>query len=166
MFVKKITIYFAALLTFAFVNSSCKKDKKKGCTDPVSFSYDKDAEEDDGSCTYAGTGGNTTIVAKPKHHSFWIVSDSVHIDSAFVKFNAVNSPGTNASAYNLVIAGEANEDHVHIPGLKVGKYYIMMTGFDTTGISSGSPVGRVTGGIPYVLEQSAGEVELVVPVTE
>ncbi len=135
--------------------------------DPISLNYNADAEEDDGSCTYAGTGGNTTIVAYPQHHGMPIVSDTVHIDSAFVKFNAQNSPGSSASAYDLVIAGEQNENHVHIPGLKPGKYYIMMTGFDTTGQhDGGTPIGRVTGGIPYTLTLTAGEVELLVPVTE
>ena len=166
MFSKNIITCFIAMASFAFIYSSCKKDKKKGCMDPISISYDATAEEDDGSCAYGGTGGNTTIVAKPQHHGFPIVSDTVHLDSAFVKFNAQNSPGSSASAYDLVIRGEANEDHVHIPGLKPGKYYIMMTGWDTTGTFNGAPIGRVTGGIPYTLTQTAGEAELHVPVTE
>jgi hypothetical protein len=164
MISKKIIICVTALATVACINTSCKK--KKGCTDPISIKYDADAEEDDGSCVYAGNGGNTTIVAKPQHHGFPIVSDTVHIDSAFVKYNTQNSPGNTAAAYDLVLPGEPNEDHVHIEGLKPGKYYIMMTGWDTTGTFNGNAIGRVTGGIPYTLTQSAGEVILAVPVTE
>ena len=137
---------------------SCKK--KKGCKDPISIKYDSDAEEDDGSCEYGGTGGNTTIVVKPQHHGVAIISKVGYVDSAFVKFNATNSPGTSASSYDLVIAGEEGEDHVHIPNLRPGKYYIMMTGFDST------IVQRVSGGIPYTLTQTSGEVDLAVPVTE
>jgi len=128
--------------------------------DPISLKYDASAEEDDGSCTYGGTGGNTTIVAKPQHHTVPIISKVGYPDSAFVKFNAENSPGSSASAYDLILAGEVGEDHVHIEGLKPGKYYIFMTGYDST-INQ-----RVTGGIPYILTQSAGEVDLAVPVSE
>jgi hypothetical protein len=146
------------MVTAILVNPSCKK--KKGCKDPISISYDKDAEEDDGSCKYAGTGGNTTIVAKPQHHGVPIVSKVGYPDSAFVKFNVENSPGTDPSLYDMVLAGEEGEDHVHIEGLKPGKYFILMTGFDST-INQ-----RVIGGIPYVLTQASGEVDLPVPVTE
>ncbi len=155
---KKVMFLFIAIIVVVFVLPACKK--KKGCMDSTSVSYDKDAEEDDGSCKYAGTGGNTTILAKPEHHAVPIISKIGYVDSAFVKFNTQNSPGTNASSYDLVIAGEAGEDHVHIPNLKPGKYYIMMTGFDST------IVQRVSGGIPYILTQALGEAIVKVPVTE
>lgn len=129
--------------------------------DIAAGNYDAEAEKDDGSCTYvAGTGGEVTIVAFPKHHGMSLVSDTVHIDSAFVKFNTSNFPGISASSYDLVIAGEQGEDHVHIEGLKRGKYFIFMTGWDY-GVSS-----RVSGGIPYEITQTSGEIDLNVPVSE
>jgi len=102
-----------------------------------------------GSCQYAGQGGNTTIAAFPQHHTVPIWSVYGHIDSAFVKFNAVNLP----SSYDLVIAGDSGEDHVHIPNLKPGKYYIYMTGYD----SLHGPFMEV---FPYTLTQTSGELDL------
>jgi hypothetical protein len=155
---KKTIIIYISLTVCVFALPSCSK--KKGCTDPISIKYDKDAEEDDGTCVYAGTGGNTTIVALPQHHGTAIIGKIGYVDSAFVKFNTQESPGNNAAAYDLVIAGEEGENHVHIEGMKPGKYYIMMTGFDST------ITQRVAGGIPYTLTQESGEVDVVVPVTE
>ena len=154
---KKNVLLFLSLNLSILIIPGCSK--KKGCMDTASNNFDADAEEDDGSCTYtAGTGGNVTIAAFPKHHGMEIVGDSTYVDSAFIKFNALNSPGTTANAFDLVLAGEPGENHVHIEGLKRGNYYIFMTGFDT------SASERVTGGIPYVITQTAGEIELDVPV--
>jgi hypothetical protein len=156
---KKTRIIYIALTVCVFALPSCSK--KKGCTDPISIKYDKDAEEDDGTCVYAGTGGNTTLVAKPQHHGEEILNRPSYPDTAYLKFNTQESPGTNAAAYDLVVAGEhMGEDHVEIENLKPGKYYIFMTGFDTT-INE-----RVFGGIPYILTQESGEVILEVPVVE
>jgi hypothetical protein len=156
---KKIISTCIAIAVAIFVIPGCSK--KKGCKDPISVNYDKDAEEDDGSCLYGGTGGDVTVAAFPKHHGVEIFStDSAHLDSAYVKFNATNSPGTSPSSYDLAIAGEVGENHVHIEGLKKGKYFIMMAGYDTS-ISQ-----RVFGGAALEITQSSGEIDLNVAVTE
>ncbi len=131
-----------------------------GCMDPNGLNYDQYANIDDGSCQVAGSGGNTTIVAFPQHHGAPIFSHTNYRDTAYVKFNAQEFPGTNPSLYDLTFIGEDGEDHVHLEELKAGKYYIYMVGLDTTIME------RVTGGIPYVLTQTSGEVDLIVPVTE
>ena len=134
----KIEFLFAIFIALIFM-SSCKKDNK---------------------CT-AGTGGAVTIAAFPQHHTKPIFSTGGnHTDTVYVKFNAQDFPGTSPASYDLVIAGDSGEDHVHIENLKCGDYYIYMTGFDT------SINKRVTGGIPYSFSQTSGEIDLNVPVTE
>lgn len=159
---KKITYVLSGFILVALIFHSCKKDKIKGCMDLTSINFNSDAEEDDGTCEYGGTGGNTTIVAYAVHHADTIINgDSLgYMDTAYVKFNAIESPGLLASNYDLVIPGDSGENHIHLQGLKKGKYFILMTGWD---IDIGK---RVIGGIPYVLTESAGEVDLKVPVTE
>lgn len=142
-----------------YFTPGCKSTK--GCMDPISIDYNADADKDDGSCRYAGTGGNTTIVALPRHHSKPIINSAAYPDTAYVKFNAVESPGDNPSAYDMIVVGDSGEDHVHLEGLKAGKYFIYMTGYDSAVVTH-----RVKGGIPYTLMQTSGEVDLVIPVTE
>lgn len=107
-----------------------------------------------------GSGGSVTLVAYPQHHSKPILNQMNHLDSAYVKYNTQDLPGTKASSYDAILVGEANEDHVHIPSLKCGKYYIYMVGYDTT-IHL-----RVAGGTPIEITQSTGEKIITVPVTE
>ncbi len=152
-----IILSFAIVSAF-FTTPGCKTE---GCTDPISIDYNSNADKDDGSCRYAGTGGSTTIVAYPRHHSKPIVSSTAYPDTAYVKFNTVESPGVNPAAYDMIVVGDSGEDHVHLEGLKAGKYFIYMTGYD----SASSP-NRVKGGIPYTLMQSSGEVDVVIPVSE
>ena len=131
--------FLAAIALLFFSSMSCKK--KDSCV--------------------AGAGGAVTIAAFPQHHTKPIFSTGGnHTDTAYVKFGTQNFPGTSPSSYDLVIAGDSGEEHVHIPNLKCGDYYIYMTGFDT------SINQRVTGGIPYSFSQTSGEIDVNVPVTE
>ncbi len=152
---KSSMVLTLAIIAGTVIFTSCKKDKVKGCTDPNSISYNSEAEENDGSCLYAGTGGSTTIVAYPKHHG--ADTRPYHV---YVKFNAQDSPGTDPWLYDLVVDADTTENHIEIENLKPGKYYIYEVAFDTS-ISD-----TVTGGIPYILTQTSGEVNLNIPVTE
>ncbi len=108
----------------------------------------------------AGLGGKTTLILKPQHHSAPISSQVSYPDSALIKFNATDFPGDNAAAYDHIVTGNTGENFVKVSGLKEGKYFIYMTGYDT------SINQRVKGGIPYEITQGSGEVNVTVPVTE
>jgi hypothetical protein len=136
----KKSILGICLITVAVItsSSSCKKDD--GCD--------------------AGTGGNLTVVAVLKHHSKVIYNQASYPDTVFVKFNSSEYPGANVSDYDTYFVGEAGEDHVHLENLKCGNYYFYGVGFDTT------ITQRVKGGIPFSTEQTDGEIDLDLPVTE
>ncbi len=105
-------------------------------------------------CT-AGSGGTLTIVAFPKHHG----ADTKPL-WAFVKFNTKDFPGTNWTNYDLQIAGDTTENHIEIENVKCGDYYIYEMAFDPA-IND-----TVVGGVPFSTEQTTGEVDINVAVTE
>lgn len=110
--------------------------------------------KDEDSCT-AGTGGQLTITAFPKHHG----ADTKPL-WAYVKFNTQDFPGTNPASYDLTIAGDTTENHIEIENVTCGDYYLYMLAFDL-GLGD-----TVVGGIPYSTEETSGEVIVNVPVTE
>ncbi len=114
------------------------------------------------SCKKAGLEGDNIVAAYLQHHGKPIFSHSSpnYRDTLYVKFNAVELPGTKPSDFDKVFIGEVGEDHVHIHGLQIGKYYLYGVGWDTT-ISQ-----RVSGGIPIELKQLTAETTIDVPVTE
>ena len=96
-----------------------------GCMDPNGLNYDQYANTDDGSCLLAGSGGNTTIVAFPQHHGQPILSHTNYRDTAYVKFNTQEFPGTNPSLYDLTFIGEDGVSWS--PENSDGKYGGMLT---------------------------------------
>ncbi len=109
------------------------------------------------SCKKAGTGGDAVIVADIKHHETPIKGATL-----YVKYNAEDLPSDPTNNYDLKIVGDAKEDHIHIEGLKWGKYYLYAVGFDST-ISK-----PVIGGIGHKIKWSnrKAEIDLAVPVAE
>jgi hypothetical protein len=107
------------------------------------------------SCTKAGTGGKVEVACFPQHHEKAIKGATV-----YVKFNAKDFPGTDITKYDLAVAGEENEDHVHVEDLKKGSYYFYAVGYDST-ISQ-----TVYGGILIKIKEKSGEIDLDIPVTE
>jgi hypothetical protein len=150
-------LFIMLLAASAIFTTGCKEEK--GCTDPMSVLYDEDAEKDDGSCVYAGTGGNSVIAAKVVHHSTPIISSATWPDTAFVKFNAKDAPAAG-TGYDMIVIGEIGEDHIHITGLKRGYYWVQIAGFDSL-IQQ-----RVTGGLGIKVSNDNEEVNKTVFVTE
>jgi hypothetical protein len=132
-----ISAAFLAALLFSSL-SSCKKDDK---------------------CE-AGSGGSVTLILEPEHHGEPIYSQPTYRDSAFIKFDAEEFPGDDPAKYDIIVVGQSGSKQVTVSGLKCGKYYLFMTGFDT------SIVERVKGGIPYEFDEEDGVKTVKVPVTE
>jgi hypothetical protein len=109
------------------------------------------------SCKKSSTGGDVTLVAIPKHHSTPIKGATI-----YVKFKADEFPSDIVSNYDLKIVGEENEEHVHIEGLRYGKYFLYAVGYDSTIMST------VSGGIPVKIKwkERKEELDIDIPVIE
>jgi len=129
--------FSAAVLGFVLSLTSCKDDDK----------------------CQAGSGGNLTIVAQLAHHGDVIPNDSLYPDTVWVKFN-VSDWGNAPAGYDLRFIGEFPEDHVHLDGLKCGKYYLYGSGWDS------SINMAVKGGKPFETDQQDGELNTTIPVVE
>lgn len=79
------------------------------------------------SCKKSSTGGDVTIAAFPKHHG-----TSINGATVYIKFKATELPSDPTNNYDMKIVGDPNENHVHITGLRYGKYFLYATGYDTT----------------------------------
>lgn len=103
----------------------------------------------------AGDDGTLTIVAFPRHHG----ADTKPL-WAYVKFDGEEFPGTDPANYDLVIEGDTSENHIELPNLECGNYYIYQIAFDP------AIQDTVSGGIPFTTDQTIGEVNVDIPVVE
>lgn len=78
-----------------------------------------------------GTDGDVNIVTFAVHNGDTLRNYAAHPDTAFVKFNAISSPGTSPSNFDTYFVGDAGEDHIHIEDLECGNYFIYRTAFDS-----------------------------------
>jgi hypothetical protein len=109
------------------------------------------------SCCKGGSGGNATLNCAIFHHSKPIPGATLYI-----KYNATEFPGTDASSYSDHKMAANNSNAISFTGLHCGDYYLYGVGFDST---LGLPV---TGGIHFQIKYSdrSHTESTNVPVTE
>lgn len=122
----------------------------------VSFACKKKAADDPAPTCVAGTGGSTTLVVVLRHHSLLIPSDSVHPDTVWIKYNAVNA----GSGYDQRVIGIPGDTSIVVGNLKCGNYFLTASGYDN---SISLPVN---GGLGIRIEENADTVVSTVPVVE
>lgn len=122
------------------------------------FTIEACKDDDENNCI-GGSGGSLTMVVKLAHHGVLIPNDSLRPDTLWIKYNVSDWSGAPAG-YDKMLIGEYPEDHIHVSGMKCGKYYLYASGWDVD-------LGEVVrGGIPYETDKSSGEITVTVPVTE
>lgn len=115
------------------------------------------------SCCKEGTGGKSTLIVYPQHHSKSIPNTVSYPDTIFIKFNAKEYPGGRAKDYDTYFIGTPGDEFVKCTGLKCGDYYLFGAGNDPASIPP-----RVTGGMHVQIKWSnrKKETEIKVAVSE
>lgn len=138
---------FILFLFLLVTLNSCKK--KEGCTDINSISYDKEVEKNNGTCIYGGDGGSSNVLIYLSRYTLVngqvrylpVHSKAHYLDSAYVLYNSIKPPGNyhvnidlipmsggEINSYSKIYVGNIGSSAVNITGLKIGKYYIYVTG--------------------------------------
>lgn len=109
------------------------------------------------SCKKNDLGGDATVAAIIKHHD-----EKIYGATLYIKFGTKSKPTSPTSDYDLKLIGDADENHIHVEGLRYGKYYFYAVGYDST-INQ-----TVIGGVPVEIKYSErkSEIDVNVPVTE
>lgn len=101
-----------------------------------------------------GPGGKAEIRGTAAHHANPIPGTRV-----FIKYDAINSPGTSSSVYDdSTVAG--SDGRFVFPDLQKGPYYVYGIGWDST------VDAEVRAGIPVVLTEKDEIEDVILPVTE
>lgn len=78
----------------------------------------------------------------------------------YIKFNAIAIPGADASSYDKIFVGEVGGDSIILNGLKKGKYFIYVTGYDSLLVSTKRVVGVET----FILTEETNGMKIRIPV--
>jgi hypothetical protein len=109
---RKPLLIAGVLLLTAIIALSCKK-------------------KTEGYVCEAGPTGETNLVVYAVHGTDTLRNFANHQVSAMIKYGDSTSPGTHPSNYDAVYIGEDGEDHIHIPHLNCGTYFIYRTAYDS-----------------------------------
>ncbi|MCX6310653.1 MAG: hypothetical protein NT084_03360 [Bacteroidetes bacterium] len=114
------------------------------------------------SCNKPGTDGKATLKVLGQHHGRTIPNITGHLDTVYVKFNAVDLPSDPTHNYDVFFVGVAGQEYTLCPNLHVGDYFLYVAGWDTA-INQ-----RTTGGMAVKIKFSdrKKEIETIVAITE
>lgn len=138
----KLNLLFLIVVLFITSCDSCKEDDP---TTPVN------------SCV-GGKGGAVTFQVKTIHHSREIKGCTIYI-----KYNAQEFPGENASNYDYVFKADDSLSISYTDSMKCGNYYVFATGIDSLLLP---PNNVVKGGLPINITQVQDTVKFSLYVTE
>lgn len=92
------------------------------------------------SCYKEGSGGKSIVNGYVSHHSHRVANAIVYI-----KYDAVEFPGTDISKYDASVSADASA-HYELKDLRKGDYYLYAVGYDNAIMET------VTGGIGIQLK--------------
>lgn len=120
------------------------------------FSCKKDDDDKPATQCIAGLGGDFRIATYAVHNGDTLLNYKSHPDTAYVKFGATTFPGSNTAAYDTYFVSEEGEDHIHLSGLKCGKYVIYRTAYNEPDST------RYQGFLSIDITKSSGEIDTAI----
>jgi hypothetical protein len=141
--ISRYNIYLFFLITVLLFIISC--NKKKGCTDPLSFKYESGAQKDDGSCLYNYGGRDYCHLTVS-----WVNTSeyNIYIDGEFVGRTTRNSDYINYRScenpisFNKILKpGKHKIEAQRFEGWRIIEYNIILNRQDCRVVYLGSGSG-------------------------
>ena len=113
----KTSLLFMLLVSITLLSISCKDKETSGCTDPAAENYDADADNDDGTCTYAREKFLGTYNANENCDSGnWTYSSTISESSSSIDMIIISDFGD----WNQNVKATINGDNVTINDIQGG----------------------------------------------